>query len=298
VAGAAVPAALLVIFRRLFRTVVLVPGTNPDMHRFSRLVAASWLLGASACRPEFSLTKFTNNEALYAASLSEFERRKWDNAIAGFEKLTADLSARDSLLPRSYWYLASAHERVGEHLLAAQSFNRLVESFPEDSLADDAALEAARSYRKMWRKPSLDPTYGETAVSQYNTLVGLYPNSPLIPTAQKEIADLDNWFAIKTYDAGMYYFRRKAYISASVYFKDAINKYTNAPAARDAGIKLVEAYKADRYREDAVELCGQLRQRYPSDREVSRVCEGFNIVTAAKPDSTPPAPQQGKPPAP
>ena len=33
-------------------------------------------------------------------------------------------------------------------MLAAQSFSRLVESFPDDSLADDAALEAARSYRE------------------------------------------------------------------------------------------------------------------------------------------------------
>ena len=74
--------------------------------------------------------------------MAEYQKHHWDNAITGFEKLTTDLPPRDSLLTRSYWYLASAHERQGEHLLAAQSFSRLVESFPEDSLADDAALEA------------------------------------------------------------------------------------------------------------------------------------------------------------
>ena len=107
---------------------------------------------------------------------NEFQHKRWDNAVSGFEKLTTDLSARDSLLPRSYWYLASAHERLGEHLLAAQSFSRLVESFPEDSLADDAALESSRSYRRLWRKPQLDPMYGETAIASYNTLIGLYPD--------------------------------------------------------------------------------------------------------------------------
>lgn len=254
------------------------------------------MVAVSACRPEFQLKNLTTNDALYAASLNEFEHKRWDNAISGFEKLTTDLSARDSLLPRSYWYLASAHEHVGEHLLAAQSYNRLVESFPEDSLADDAALEAARSYRRMWRKPQLDPMYGETAMSQYNTLVGLYPNSPLIPTAQKEIAELENWFAIKDYDAGMYYFRRKAYISASLYFKDALNKYGHTPKAREAGIRLVEAYRADRYREDAAELCAQLRARYENDREVDRACAGVAVISASKPDSIPP-PQQGTPPA-
>ena len=136
------------------------------MHRLPwRLVAASSLVAVAACRPEFKLKNLTTNDALYKASLEEYRRHHWDNAIVGFEKLSTDLPARDSLLPRSYWYLASAHEHQDEHLLAAQSFSRLVESFPEDSLADDAALEAARAYKRLWRKPGLDATYGENAYS-------------------------------------------------------------------------------------------------------------------------------------
>jgi outer membrane assembly lipoprotein YfiO len=264
------------------------------MHSTSwRLAAALSLIAAAACRPEFQLKNLTTNEALYSASFKEYQHKHWDNAVSGFEKLTTDLPARDSLLPRSYWYLASAHEHNGENLLAAQSFNRLVESFSDDSLADDAALEAARSYKRMWRKPGLDPTYGETALASYNTLIGLYPTSPLIPAAQKDIGDLENWFAIKDYDAGMYYFRQKAYISASLYFKDALLKYPNAPKSRDSGLKLVEAYKADRYREDASDMCAQLKQRYPSDRQVREACTG--VAPPAKPDSTPPL--VAKPPA-
>jgi outer membrane assembly lipoprotein YfiO len=259
------------------------------MHRTSwRLVAALSISAAAACRPEFQLKNLTTNEALYAASLNEYHRGHWDNAITGFEKLTTDLPARDTLLPRSYWYLASSHQHQDEFLLGAQSFSRLVESFPDDSLADDAALEAARSYSRLWRKPQLDPTYGETALASYNTLVGLYPTSPLIPTAQKEISNLENKFASKDYDAGMYYFRRKAYDSGMIYFKNVLAKYATAPKARDAALRLVESYKANRYREDASELCTQLRERYPSDRDVNRVCNGVPnaVVTTIKADST------------
>ena len=256
-------------------THAIVPGTIPNMHRTSwRLAAALPILAVVACRPEFQLKNLTTNEALYAASLHEYQRHHWDNAITGFEKLTTDLPARDSLLPRSYWYLASSHQHQDEFLLAAQSFSRLVESFPDDSLADDAALEAARSYSRLWRKPQLDPINGETALASYNTLIGLYPTSPLIPTAQKEIADLENKFAIKDYDAGMYYFRRKAYDSGMLYFKDVLAKYATTPTARDAALRLVESYKANRYREDASDLCTQLRQRYPSDSGVNKVCSG------------------------
>lgn len=268
------------------------------MHRNSwRLAAALALSTTAACRPEFKLAVFTTNEALYSASLQQYEHHHWDNAIAGFEKLTTDLTPRDSLLPRSYWYLASSHERNGEHLLAAQSFSRLVETFPDDSLADDAALESARSYKKMWRKPQLDPTYGETSLAQYNTLIGLYPTSPLLPQAQKEIGELEEWFARKDYAAGDYYFRRKAYDSGNLYFKDVLAKYPNAPTARDAALRLVQSYNAIRYKDDASELCTQLRQRYQKDRQVLDVCRGVPDMATPKPDSIP-APPVAKPPTP
>ena len=50
-------------------------------------------------------------------------------------------AARDTLLPRTYWYLAKSQQGRRDWLLAAQSFQRLVEGFPEDSLADDAQLD-------------------------------------------------------------------------------------------------------------------------------------------------------------
>ena len=255
------------------------------------VVAALALLAAAACKPDFDLKKLTSNEALYKASLAEYNHHSWDNAVTGFEKLTTDLPARDTLLPRSYWYLASAHERMDEHLLAAQSYSRLVETFPEDSLADDAALEAARSYRRLWRKPELDPTYGETALASYNTLIGLYPNSPLVATAQKEIGELENWFAIKDYDAGNYYYRRKAYDSAILYFKDILTKYAATPKAYDAALRLVDSYKAIHYREDASELCTQLRQRFPRENRVRETCQGIPDVALTKADSTPAPPK-------
>jgi outer membrane protein assembly factor BamD len=278
------------------RTDAFLPGISPDMpHQFRRLAIAGLLLATiSACRADFKLSRYRTHEELFREGKRQFDRRKWDNAIAAFEKLTLELPARDTLLPPSFWYLASAHERQGEHLLAAQSFTKLVETFPDDSLSDNAALEAARSYRRLWRKPTLDAMYGETALATYNTLLGLYPSSPLIPVAQKELGELENWFAIKNYEAGMYYLRRKAYDSAILYFKDIVSRWPNSPKARDASLRLVEAYTTIRYREDASELCGQLRKQYAQDSEVRRECSGIpDIAPVAKPTSaTPPSAPQ------
>jgi outer membrane protein assembly factor BamD len=252
------------------------------------LLLAAMLFAIAACHPEFQITQYPTNDTLYRAATREYAAARWDNAVSAFEKLTTDLPARDTLLPRAYWFLAKAHENRGEWVLAATSFTRLVESFPDDTLSDDAALEAARAYKKMWRKPGLDPAYGETALATYNTLLSLYTESPLIPTAKKELAELEEMFAQKNYSTGMYYFRRGGYDSGIIYFKDILTKYPNAPTARLAQLRLVDAYKVIHYKDDAQDVCAALRKSYPDDADVRTSCK--DVAVMAVPTAAPNAP--------
>src|ERR1043166_3110282 len=152
--------------------------SRPDMRQYLRPVVAGLLLFAAACHPGFQLTRYTTNEALYAASVAQFTHHRWDDAIAGFEKLSVNLSARDTLLPRSFWYLARSYQEQREHILAAQTFSRLFTSFPDDSLAAAAALRTAREYRALWPKPDLDPQYGGTALAGHSDRTQLHSPPP------------------------------------------------------------------------------------------------------------------------
>ena len=249
-----------------------------------------WRLGAllailsvaAACRPAFQLRRYTTDTALYEAGMREFQRRRWDNAVAAFERLTTTLPARDTLLPRSFWYLAKAQQGRREWLLAAQSYTRLVEGFPEDSLADDALIEAARSYRRLWRRPTLDSQYGETALATYRQFLGLYPDSPLTAAARAEIRTMEEWFAIKNFEIGQHYLRRKMYDSAIIYFRDVMRLYPETPTARRAGLRMVQAYRSIRWNDEAKEICTTLRQSYPTDDEVRAVCG--ELAAATRPE--------------
>jgi outer membrane protein assembly factor BamD len=250
------------------------------------LLATSGLL-AACHRHGWKLTDFPTNPQLYDAALKEYQARHWANAIAAFEKLTTDLGARDTLLPRSYWYLANAHEKEKENLLAAQSYTRLFESFPDDTLSDDAMLAAGRAYRRLWRKPALDATYGETSLGVLTSMLELYPTSDLLDQARHDIADLEQWFATKNYETGMFYFRQKAWDSAIIYFRYALDRWPNAPRAKDALLRLAESYRAIRYGEDLAESCARLRQAYPTDREVHEICGAPQVTDTTAARATP-----------
>lgn len=255
--------------------------------RVSAVVAVAM---AAGCHHQgFNPVKFPSNQALYDASLGELTKHKWDHAIAGFEKLTTSLPARDPLLPNAYYYLGQAHLGKKEYILAAQSYSRVAENFPEDTLADVSTYKTGIAYRRLWRRPGLDPEYGETARSTFQSFLAAYPDSPLRDSAQKQLDQLDEWFGIKGYDNGVTYYKRKAYDSGIIYFRDVVKLYPKTDAARKSQIRLVQSYRAIKYKEDVSETCGALEKHYPGDKDVAKACKGVKATLAVDSTSNPPA---------
>ena len=246
------------------------------------LVPGLSLIVMTACQHPFDPKVYASNpDSLYATSLKLFKNHKFDDASKGFELLTHNLPARDSLLPLSYYYLGQSQEKNGDHLLAAQSFTRISESFPDDSLAPTAFLAAGRSYASMWRNPELDDTYGKSAINALQTLIELYPDSHLVPEAKTLLAKLDNMLALKDLNVGVHYVRRGAYDSAIIYLKDVIKDHPDAPATRTAYLSLLEAYRDIKYTADASDLCTAALKAYPSDPEVRKQCVSASSAEAS-----------------
>ena len=59
------------------------------------------LVFVGCVRKPWSPKNYQTNESLYVASKQRLDRGKLDDAIAGFEQLTLDLPARDTLLSRA-----------------------------------------------------------------------------------------------------------------------------------------------------------------------------------------------------
>lgn len=236
------------------------------------LAAGLAFIAVSGCMKTLNLRQYPNNEALYAAGVEQLQQKKWDNAVQIFERLTLELPARDTLLPASHFHLAQAYSNRGEHLLSAQSYARLAESFATDTLADDALYRAGREYQAMWRRPVLDPLYGGEAAATFELLLGLYPDSEWTDSASKQLGVLQEWFATKDYETGMHYLRRKAYDSAIIYMRDVVAKYPNTARSRDALLRLVDAFDAIKWRDDKADTCKVLKEKYPSDPEVAASC--------------------------
>lgn len=250
------------------------------MFRFRPLPLIVLLVAPLACKPPFNAKLYPSADKLYQVAVTEYKARRFDNAAKAFEQLTLDLPARDPRLPLAFYYLAQSQTHEGQNLLAAATYNRLVDAFPQDTLVDDALYLSGRAYEREWRHPELDASYGSNAVASYESLLASYPDSPFAEPAKKELAKLDEWLAKKDYTTGYLYLKRKAFDSAILYFKDVIRLHPRAPTTKQAYLRLLESYRAIRYAEDARDLCDAMRKAYTSDRDVNEACGAATVAPA------------------
>ncbi|MFN9309424.1 outer membrane protein assembly factor BamD [Gemmatimonas sp.] len=261
----------------------------PNRVEFRLLVLLAVATALASCGRGFQPRDFATPEALFQATLLEFQQKKWDNAQLGFERLTSDLSSRDPLLAPAYFYLALTHERKKEFLLAAQAFERVTDGFPDDTLAPMAMLGTGRAYQSIWRRPSLDPEQGQKAASVLRALLSSYPDAKETEEAKQRITQLEEWFALKDYQTAVHYIKVRPVVDgAIIYLKDIVTTYPTTKAARLSWLRLHELYTKIRWKEDAAETCSAMWKAYPGDTEVRTPCGGAPL-DKAKPSAVPPS---------
>ncbi len=136
------------------------------------------------------------------------------------------------------------------------------DNFSQHTVAADALLREGDAYAELWKRPALDPEFGETAFNTYRELLGRYPTSAAAARAQLRIAELSELFAEKDYKNGVFYFRLRAYDSAIIYFKDIVARYPQASHAPKAVERLVEIYRRVGYDDERQEMCDYLWRFY------------------------------------
>lgn len=225
-------------------------------------------------------------EALWVKAKGEYARGHWGKAATLLERVTLEVPDRDTLAIEARYRLAECYMGQKNQLQAAREFRKVSDDTPDAVLAPDALLRAGDAYADLWRRPELDPTYGQTALATYQELLNRYPDAPASARGRLRIAELEEFFARKEFKAADYYYKLKAYDSAILYLKDIAATYPRAAITPAALLRLVESYRKVGYAEDLTETCGYIRRYHPTAPGVDATCP-------APKDSTPASPAAG-----
>lgn len=213
-----------------------------------------------------------SSDSVWAVGEAAFRRGKWADALKSFEQYVSLVRSDNPLAARAHFFMGEAHLAAGNAVLAAREFRRTADEGTDEALAPQALLRVGDAYSELWRRPELDPSFGQTAIATYQEVQSRYPRSPAAVTAQARVAELQERLAYKTYRAGLYYMRLRAYDSAIIYFRDLVATYPRSVNAPSALLKLVQAYRAIGYVEELKETCGYIRKYHADAPGAGQAC--------------------------
>ncbi len=242
-----------------------------------------WVLCAGCYHgPRPVVGEARSGEADLAEAMQQFRRGAFAKALLAFRRAQFELGPAQAEMAQARYFVAECDFQTGELATAALEFQKVAEEFPTSAYAPLALLRSGDANLRSWRTPELDPEPGQTALATYQELLGRYPGTDAAARAQLHITQLSSLFSEKAYKTGMFYFRRRAYDSAIIYFKDIIATYPSTPRVPDALLRLVDSYRAIRYAEEVKEACANLRQYYPKTNGLDRHCPASTAEPGAQ----------------
>jgi outer membrane protein assembly factor BamD len=216
-------------------------------------------------------------ELLWTEAMDAYRIGEFVVTADNLERLVLEFPVGDPRVPKAHFYLGESYLAMQSQLQAVREFRRVSDQQPNHPLAPVALLRAADSYAEMWRRPELDPSYGQTALATYQELLNRYPETEAADRGRIRIRAIEESFAVKDYKTASYYLRLKAYNSAILYLKALIADYPRAEVAPQALASLVKAYRKLDYTEDVDETCGYMRRFHRDAPETAESCPAESL---------------------
>jgi outer membrane protein assembly factor BamD len=134
--------------------------------------------------------------------------------------------------------LAESYFNNREYPMAAVEYQIMMNNYSYSEYIDDALFKLGLSNYLESPKYQRDQQKSLDALSKFNQFVLTFPTSPLIPEVEKQIEIINLKMAEKSFETGYFYFRRKKWTAALIYFDKIIDEYPNNEYwARSAYIK-------------------------------------------------------------
>jgi outer membrane protein assembly factor BamD len=234
--------------------------------RLHRSVLALALLLLGACATRGADPARLQPDELYGRGMAAYAEGQHARAVQ-FLEIFAREHLGDPRMPEVLVTLGRSHMERREFLTAVTQFQRVAVEHPAHPLNLDARFGICQAYYRLSPRPALDQEYTLAAIAQCEQVASLYPNVAEGRQARELIVELREKLAQKSYDAGVFYVRRRLHEAALVYFEDVVARYPETSRAPAALLRLVEAYQTLGYEEEAEEARARLVRDYPQSPE-------------------------------
>jgi outer membrane protein assembly factor BamD len=228
------------------------------------------VLLAAGCAKRARETSLLGVEADWNRAKTLYERERYSSAQKILREVTLNYSG-SAIVDSAYFLLGMTSFELGDYLVAADEFERLVSRFPSSTLAGDANFYKAKSNFELSPSYSLDQDFTVKAFDDFQRFLEDYPDHALADSAYYFIDVCRNKMALKIFRAGELYFTLGQYASSALYADVVLANYYDTPFAERAQfLKARSYYELKDWSRAKTELESYL-QKFPDGASAFRV---------------------------
>lgn len=177
---------------------------------------------------------------------------------------------------------------------AAQAYQDWLTFFPTDPLADDASLKVAEAEMRQMGLSDRDISHARKAEQRLKVLLQQYPKSPLRPTVEARLVEVQENLAMHNLQVGRFYQDVKystgkgGLKGAQSRYKEIVDKYPCFSYNDEVFFRLATTYQAEEEPDEAARYYQKLVQEFPESEYTEKARQQLNIIGAPIPESSTP----------
>lgn len=173
---------------------------------------------------------------------------------------------------------------------AAQAYQDWLTFFPTDPLADDASLKVAEAEMRQMGLSDRDISHARKAEQRLKVLLQQYPRSPLRPTVEARLVEVQENLAMHNLQVGRFYQDVKystgkgGLKGAQSRYKEIVDKYPCFSYNDEVFFRLATTYQAEEEPDEAARYYQKLVQEFPESEYTEKARQQLNIIGAPIPE--------------
>lgn len=242
------------------------------MKKIFSLFAIAFLL--LSCNKQYDLAmKSADKDFIMKVANEKYEKKKWTDALALYERLTNLVAGTDDA-PEVVYKSAYANYYDKNYKLAAHQFKNFSVTFTNDPRKEEAAYMSALCYYEGSMDYYLDQSNTTSALNELQEFLNNYPNSEKAKNINDLIDELNYKLEFKAYENARQYFKMADYKAATIAFENVLNDF---PATKlkskiygyilksksELAINSIYDLKKERL-ESAIAFTRQVEREYPN----------------------------------
>lgn len=226
------------VMKKDLKPVEILSNFVPNMKKYIAILLSVMVL--VSCKTEFEKVKMSQNpKRIYKAALQYYNDGDYAKAESLFALSIPNYRGKKEAEELYFKYAYSLYHQE-QYIMASHYFNSFAKTFYNSKDREEAVFMSAYSNYMMSPKASLEQTYTQKAIENFQTFVNTYPRSERVAECNKLIDEMRLKLEEKAYEQGALYFKLGRYQAALHSFESMLKDFPDTKRAENIRYMMVK----------------------------------------------------------